>query len=425
MIISIAGSAQLNWQPIAGAPANAFRHDDIFFSDVTRGWAVNADGQIWRTLDSGNSWTQLVNQPQTYFRCVGFIDSLKGFAGNLGANSWGPSTDTNCLYQTLDGGISWTPVTNISGPRPLGLCGINVFDDSVINVCGRVEGPAFFMRSEDGGASWTSTDMSGYAQSLVDCYFFSRDSGFVVGGTDSVFTNSYAVVLFTSDGGNTWSSVHTSTHLQTHCWKISFPSDNVGYVSVECNTAPYVFLKTVNGGQSWQEMSYTTTAPAMVQGVGFINDSTGWLGGFSRTYFTNDGGATWTGSLLNQKLNRMRFINDSMGYAVGATIYRINTSQQVGISELQPDGFKLFDVSPNPAVNMVFIEYEIPVSAQVHIEVFDLAGRGVKVLTDKVMPPGHHKTLFGGHHSATGIYFCTMSAGSYTETKMFVIQNEY
>jgi hypothetical protein len=281
------------------------------------------------------------------------------------------------------------------------------------------------MRSEDGGASWTSIDMSGYAQSLVDCYFFSCDSGFVIGGTDSVFTNSYAVILFTADGGNTWTSVHTSSQLQTHCWKISFPSRQTGYVSVECNTAPYIFLKTTNGGQSWQETAYTTSTPAMVQGIGFINDSIGWLGGFSKTYFTSDGGITWTGSLLNQKLNRMRFVNDTMGYAVGTTIYRINTNQQVGITETQFPGYKLFDVSPNPAVNMVFIEYSVPHTVPVHLEVFDLAGRSVDVLTHGVVTPGVHRELFGGHHTTTGIYFCTLTAGSYTETKMFVVHDEY
>src|SRR4051812_44124784 len=102
--------AQASWDALANAPTS-YRLDDIYFLTPRKGWAINPNyyylfprqyGRICTTNDGGRTWSTLVDSSQTFFRAIGFADSLHGWVGNLGV---GP--DTNFMYQTGDGGHSW------------------------------------------------------------------------------------------------------------------------------------------------------------------------------------------------------------------------------------------------------------------------------------------------------------------------------
>src|SRR6185437_12748177 len=95
------------------------------------GWAINPVysyvypsqyGRIFKTTDGGNTWQLLKDSSATFYRSIGFADSLTGWVGNLGYFS-AVSRDTNVLYQTSDGGITWMPA-KIPYPHPVGICGI-------------------------------------------------------------------------------------------------------------------------------------------------------------------------------------------------------------------------------------------------------------------------------------------------------------
>ena len=42
-----------------------------------------------------------------------------------------------------------------------------------------------------------------------------------------------AVIIFTSDGGGTWTTRYLSSVNTNNCWKISFSSVDIGYLSIE------------------------------------------------------------------------------------------------------------------------------------------------------------------------------------------------
>jgi len=190
----------------------------------------------------------------------------------------------------------WQPVTSISGPLPKGVCGINVLNDSIAFAVGRVGGPAYFLKTTNGGQNWTSADLSSLAFSLIDCRFFSADTGIIIGSTPSInFNNAKALILYTTDGGSTWQTVFSGKDLWELCWKVHFTSRMIGYVSVESQTSndSTPVLKTVNGGLTWSKQIVSPTN-IWLQGVGFINDSIGWTGGGTPNKKTIDGGNTWT-----------------------------------------------------------------------------------------------------------------------------------
>ncbi len=388
-----------SWQLLPNSPSAGFRHDDMYFINKDTGWVVNVDGYIYKTTDGGNSFTTQLHQSATSFRCVGFANETKGWCGNLGTGSWSPTTDTMPLYQTLDGGSTWQAVTTISGPLPKGICGISVVNDMVVYAVGRVGGPCYILKTTDGGATWTSYDFDPPAHYLIDCHFFSPDTGLVAGCTGTSFNDEKYAVWYTTDGGSNWQLVyHDSTTFIGHCWKINFPSRNVGYVSVEagcstCDTVPV--LKTTDGGMTWQKKNWNTsftTNFAYEQGIGFMNDSTGWCGDFvNQVTKTTDGGETWIPVSFVGNFNRMRRVNDTIAYASGNRIWKFS-NQPVGISFIKKQpGILLEQNSPNPFSEKTVIRYFLPRKGRATLRVYDLAGRPVTTLVDAEQNQGEHK----------------------------------
>ena len=273
----------LQWHALPNAPVASNiigRHEDVYFVNPENGWVVNLFGEIYKTTNGGNSWQLQYSDTANWCRSVGFADSLRGWTGLLVPNDLNGAV----MYQTYDGGENWSPVNNFPDPQPKGFCGISVVNDSVVYAVGTIEKTSPLLKTTDKGNSWESIDISEYVKAAVDCYFYSPDSGFVVGGyaetNDPSYDSLRSVVIFTSDGGQTWTTRYLSPVKDGHCWKISFPSHNTGYVSIENENQPDGnILKTTDTGINW----VAKVVPGLYskQGIGFVNDSVGWVGGWA------------------------------------------------------------------------------------------------------------------------------------------------
>lgn len=311
-----------SWETLTNAPVALNRkHDDLFFVNERIGWVVTRNGFIFKTLNGGEHWTPQYSGPQ-FFRAVGFADSLRGWAANLQGD------DGDVLYRTTNGGTVWTLVTNIPEPSPPGICGISVVDTQTVFMAGRLQGPAIIIKSLDGGANWQSIDMREKAGMLIDIYFRSKTEGIVIGGTSSSLESSRMLLLQTSDGGLSWETRFTGTRVGEWGWKISFPTQDIGYVSIQTSpsdrSAQEYFLKTVNGGMSWSEVRFSTTHYSS-QGIGFIAPEVGWMGSYHPeipTLKTTDGGTSWKEDGYGT-MNRFRFLDGKIGYASGSTVFKI------------------------------------------------------------------------------------------------------
>ena len=241
-----------SWKEMENSPLSQIKIDDCFFINSNTGWVINVKeslGQIYKTSDGGINWEKQFER-NTILRCIGFYDSLLGWVGTL---------DSNILFETKDGGNTWSSVEKILGPRPKGICGISIVNKNIIYACGKYSGPAYLIKTTNSGFSWLSIDMNSYATSLVDCNFFNSETGFIVGGTGSLnYKEAHSVILFTSDGGITWESKYISNLSEQICWKMSFSSFNTGYVSIQSfslsDTVSY--LKTTDNGLTWNEKRF-------------------------------------------------------------------------------------------------------------------------------------------------------------------------
>jgi photosystem II stability/assembly factor-like uncharacterized protein len=329
--------------PNTPGPGN-IRHDDIYFTDPTNGWS-SQDNNIYRTTNGGATWTTNLVLPGTHFRSIAFATPLIGFAGNLGVGSYdGGVTDTNVLYRSIDGGMTWSNVPGFAEAGMKGLCVVDVLDSQHIYGAGRVRGPAFFIKSSDGGNTWSILNLTaaGVMNAIMDVYFRDVNNGWVVGMDTNAYSSScsppyYGRIARTTDGGNTWTPVVTTPVSCSYFWKMSWPSTNVGYCSLQQNASfnNIVFYKTTDGGNTWVSNAIPlssvglTTSQFYLQGIGFVSTNEGWIGGASGIpvlnsfLHTTDGGVTWTpaGYSDTSFMNRFRFLSPTLGYASGGNLH--------------------------------------------------------------------------------------------------------
>jgi len=88
---------------------------------------------------------------------------------------------------------------------------------------------------------------------------------------------------------------------------------------------------------------------------------------------------------------------------------------------IQPDKYYLYQNTPNPFNPSTIIIWQSPVSSWQTLKVYDLLGREVAVLVDEYKPAGKYEVEFNADNLPSGIYFYTINAGGFIETKKMVL----
>jgi photosystem II stability/assembly factor-like uncharacterized protein len=430
------GQIQTSWQTLSEAPFGSRKNDAIFLNE-NLGWIVSGSGEAHRTTDGGETWQLMFSSNNTFFRSVAFVDPFIGFIGNLGPDEYGGPTitDETLIYRTTDAGFTWQPIENINGETGKGICGMMALPSGEVYAVGRVRGPSFFMKSTDAGKTWSSSNLAFHAMGLIDVHFFNPDTGIIVALTNSEHLLSRGNILKTVNGGETWEEVYVSEREGEWCWKISFPSKQTGYVSLQRNIGfPVNLIKTTDGGNTWFEKQVFDRA-YFVQGIGFANDTLGWIGGNSTqtTYQTTDGGDSWFPANFGSRINRFRFIDELTGYAAGQTIYKYTGSKPTSITnETKPEGFNLTQNYPNPFNPATTIKFTIPnlkpadggsVNGLLYttIKIYDSLGKLVATIVDEELRPGENEVQFYSGDLSSGVYYYQFQAGDYVESKKMMI----
>ncbi|MFU8860581.1 MAG: T9SS type A sorting domain-containing protein [Cyclonatronaceae bacterium] len=86
-----------------------------------------------------------------------------------------------------------------------------------------------------------------------------------------------------------------------------------------------------------------------------------------------------------------------------------------------PAEFSLAQNYPNPFNPSTVIRFGLPEAADVRLEVYDLAGRRVAVLTDGSRSAGWHTVTFDGSALSSGVYVYRLRAGDFVQSRKLVL----
>ncbi len=85
------------------------------------------------------------------------------------------------------------------------------------------------------------------------------------------------------------------------------------------------------------------------------------------------------------------------------------------------DNFRLYQNYPDPFNPTTTINYSVPKRAFVSVKIFDVLGREVATLVEGQRAAGSYSVQFNGSKFASGAYFYRLQAGTFSETKRFLL----
>jgi len=408
--------AQTGWS-VCNAPVFGSRVDDIFMVNTQIGYAASGDGKIVKTIDGGENWTLLVQSTGIYYRSVEFINSQKGFVGGfpqLGS--------TTVLRKTIDGGVTWTDLTSQLHPKARkGICGLAVADSNTIYGGGNwYQDSGYIVKSIDGGNTWSFIDMHMYASSIIDMYFLSKDTGFVTGKGPKPFLS--AVILYTTNGGASWSIKYENTTFNEYCWKIQRLTKRIYYASIEDLTnVPPKILKSVDGGMTW--ITYQVSPVAYnIEGIGFIDPLHGWTGGGpNKSFETRDGGKTWDSVAICPFMNRVFKVNDTMMLASGRQIWKYKGK---GIYPAIPETrFAWMNTYPNPVRDILTMEVSVSVPTHILVMLLDASGRQIKIIENSDQFRGSYQYYLNTTDLIPGQYYIILKTHEDKRVAKIIVQH--
>jgi ligand-binding sensor domain-containing protein len=86
-----------------------------------------------------------------------------------------------------------------------------------------------------------------------------------------------------------------------------------------------------------------------------------------------------------------------------------------------PQSFSLSQNYPNPFNPSTSIQYQIPTASFVSLRVFDLLGREITTLVNEWIPSGTYTINFDGSSLSSGVYFYSIGANNFRQTKKLVL----
>jgi photosystem II stability/assembly factor-like uncharacterized protein len=300
---------------------------DIYFKNEQIGFIVGDYDQnkkksyLLKTLDGGNSWVI------DTFRITSVrINALTGFGNKiyaLGTSQQLNNNDPDHVYVSEDDGTNWFRFTTNYG-YPYFIDDQN----SLLVECGNI------YITNDGGNNWVEVFQLN-AMACIGGFQIKENNTVYFSGGAAFDGANFGFFYKSMDGGLTWklNPKQFKSIISMH-----FLNSNVGYVfedlhegnlttSFKEGTAIY---KTTDGGSTWikrnTEISYSfNTSPHQCH---FTSESEGVYNSINSIYFTEDGGETWhlQYSKNNTQINRLYFVNNSFGFAIGANglIWRLN-----------------------------------------------------------------------------------------------------
>ena len=273
------------------------------------------------------------------------------------------------LYVSRDYGSTWILIDTY-GAEDLAAAP----DGAIVRV-GDADGPGLWI-STSGGETW---DRISTAIQAVDIFFDRHGVGYMIGSRNRTR------MLFTSESsGRKWNPQGTLNHCPVS--RILGVSGSAILMSSSNQLLEFVIGNWGCFALYWADDSITEAAMA-TSGTIYLQD------GSRRLLRSTDGGDNW------EALTRTASSTESMvPFSIGAALY------------------------PNPLLDAGRVDLNLNETSLVHAAIFDVLGREVRRLDERLMPAGSHRLSIDASGLIRGLYFLRIQTPSQTTSVTFVRQ---
>ena len=258
---------------------------DIFFTGAETGVVTTSrggPGKIFQTIDGGNSWTDVASAPNGPNGVPNGLNGLdfKGGAGYAVG-------ERKTLLKSVNSGATWSPraLTGVAGAPTLDSIGCASGAQCLITELGGGQ----LVRTSDSGN--TGSAVSPSTQKIFGAAF--------VSGSRAVAVGEGGATVVSNNAGSTWAPVGGRIagggfeNLRATNSQLAEAGGNNG-----------ILARTVDGGASWFKVGVTT--PADIRDASFPSQNTGFaLDTAGGVFKTVNGGSSWsnldTGASANPK----------------------------------------------------------------------------------------------------------------------------
>lgn len=240
----------------------------------------------------GDNWSQQTSGTNNELRSIHFINENEGWAA--GANV--------TLLHTVNGGATWSPVTNTGVDSANGFNAVRMVNEDTVWVGGK----ACAIRSTNGGTSWsgvqwTATAGIPFQNRLCPA---SAETGWGVGPGPRTHIRH---------------RLSSSFNISTVFNEVTPEMNDVDFVSADQGWSVGLSGEVIHIASDTLSAQTSGTTQAL-NGVDMVDSTTGWIVGNNGTILkTTNGGGTWTGQSSGSvaHLRDVSFFDAQNGWAVG------------------------------------------------------------------------------------------------------------
>ena len=258
--------------------------------------------------DSGFTWILQATLPGTVVIDLSFADDSVGYA----------CAELGVVYKTTNSGATWTRIMNLGFPYYWYGVSAVTRERAIVSGFNNTAGTGIYRWTFDGGTTWDSIVTLDTGNWLSRAHFADSLHGIISAGWNGGIWRTETGGRDTSD----WAYVQVDP--SRGCFEGNFCYHPDGH----CWLTGISFCASADHGAFWDVQH--SADPVFDGGVWFADTLHGWTGGGQIStpvkgwvHRTTDGGATWTDRLIEtpEPIRAVLFLNETLGFATGGNIY--------------------------------------------------------------------------------------------------------
>lgn len=384
--------------------------------------------KVYLTTNGGANFTNITGSltgPEFFCGCI--VNSTTFLVGDGGAT--GGTGGNAKIWRTTDAGVTWNTVLTTGGT--VGFWnGIVRAATNPNFLCAQSDAPTsggtpLMAISTNGGATWTVQTETGVGFSVGSLpAVYCIDNQFYGNGASTA-----PRVGFTTNGGTTWSGTAV-TLTGTFTSGLAFNNNKLNGIMVTSASYPGVSRTTTGPGGTWSAVATGGTGTSTLNVLRYApGTSTCYLATSVGIMQTNNDGATWSNMTTNSitgffDISVQVVGGNIVGYSVASDGSVVKLSTPVAVDPTNtstPTTFALQQNYPNPFNPATMIKFSVPEASKVTLKIYNSVGAEIMTVTDKEYATGNYVENVDMSSFSTGVYFYTLTAGNFKETKKMML----